>query len=326
MMLVCLAAVIIRPNAAWAQTTASIEPLPLEQHLDQRKVILGGLMFSDPRLSGEGTISCASCHHLAEGGSDNVSHSAGPHGVLTKVKSPSVFNVVFNFHQFWDGRADTLAQQAKMAFRDPTIMNANWDHSVALLSGDQAVARQFKQIYPDGINSGNIIDAVVTFEQSLVTPNAPFDRYLRGDKAALTPDQVAGYSLFTNYGCISCHQGVNIGGNMFEALGVVGDPDAYFKARGHLTQADLGRYNVTHDEDDKYMFKVPSLRNVALRAPYLHDGSQPTLADAVRVMFKYQLGRTPSPRDVDLIVKFLDSLTGEYNGHPFVVPPSTAQQ
>lgn len=325
MILVCLVAVLIHLSAAWAQTTASIEPLPLEQHLDQRKVSLGGLLFSDPRLSGDGTISCASCHHLAEGGSDDVSHSLGSHGIPTRVKSPSVFNAVFNFHQFWDGRADTLAQQAQMAFHDPTIMDANWGHSVALLSADRAVARQFKEIYPDGIDSDNIIDAIVTFEQSLVTPNAPFDQYLRGDKAALTPDQVAGYALFRDYGCISCHQGRNIGGNMFEALGVVGDPDAYFIARGHLTQADLGRYNVTHDDDDKYMFKVPSLRNVALRAPYLHDGSQPTLADAVRIMFKYQLGRTPTSQDVDLIVKFLDSLTGEYNGHPFVVPPSAAQ-
>jgi cytochrome c peroxidase len=151
------------------------------------------------------------------------------------------------------------------------------------------------------------------FSRPTSTPGARLDKYLKGDRGALSVDELRGYQLFKAYGCAACHQGVNVGGNMFQTFGVMGD---YFKKRGNITDADLGRYNVTRHEGDRHVFKVPSLRNVALTAPYFHDGSARTLGDAVDVMFTYQLGRPASPQDKELIVKFLHTLTGEYRGRP----------
>jgi cytochrome c peroxidase len=157
----------------------------------------------------------------------------------------------------------------------------------------------------------NIKDVIATFERSLITPNSPFDRYLQGDNSAMSEQAQHGYELFQSYGCIACHQGLNLGGNMFEKMGLMGD---YFESRGNLTEADQGRFNVTHKEEARYEFKVPSLRNVALTAPYFHDGSAATLPEAVAVMVRYQLGRTMPQQDVDDIVQFLNSLTGELGG------------
>jgi cytochrome c peroxidase len=169
----------------------------------------------------------------------------------------------------------------------------------------------FKGAYTDGLQSKNIQSAIAEFQRTLATPNSKFDKYLRGDKNALNADEQKGYQLFKNYGCIACHQGVNVGGNMYQVFGVMGD---YFKQRGNMTEADLGRYNVTKNDADKHMFKVPSLRNVAVTAPYFHDGSVKTLPEAVEVMFRYQLGRSAPQSEKDLIVKFLQTLTGEYKG------------
>ena len=205
---------------------------------------------------------------------------------------------------------------------NPLEMGSNWQEVVAKLGKDEALAAQFKQSYADGVQSKNIQVAIAVFERSLITPNARFDKYLRGDKTALTADEHKGYQLFKSYGCVACHQGVNAGGNMFQLFGVMGD---YFAKRGNVTEADNGRYNATKNEADKHMFKVPSLRNVALTAPYFHDGSAKTLSDAVDVMFRYQLGRPASQADKDLIVKFLHTLTGEYKGKSLEAPQVTAQ-
>jgi cytochrome c peroxidase len=190
-------------------------------------------------------------------------------------------------------------------------MGTTWEEIVGKLKTDAQYPAQFQAIYGGDIRPEDVRDAISIFEKSLLTPDAPFDRYLRGDTTAMTPRQIIGYGLFKQDGCIACHQGVNIGGNLFEKFGVRGD---YFVHRGNITPADLGRYAQTGREADRFVFRVPSLRNVALTAPYFHDGSAKTLPDAIQTMARYQLGHTLSAPDRDAIVDFLDSLTGKRKG------------
>jgi cytochrome c peroxidase len=288
-----------------------IKPVPTENKLNPAKVALGDRLFHDKRLSRDNSMACASCHDLERGGVDGSPFSVGIGGAVGGINAPTVYNAALNFRQFWDGRAASLEEQAAGPVHNPIEMGSNWPEVLAKLNKDQAVVGEFKKLYPDGMTPKNIQDAIAVFERSLVTPNARFDKYLRGDKAALNGDEVRGYQLFKSYGCVACHQGVNVGGNMFQTFGVMGD---YFGKRGNPQPSDLGRYNVTKAESDKHVFKVPSLRNVALTAPYFHDGSAQTLQEAVDVMFKYQLGRPAAPQDKELIVKFLNTLTGERNG------------
>jgi cytochrome c peroxidase len=288
-----------------------IEPLPLHVSLDQRKVRLGELLFNEPALSHDNTISCASCHQLNKGGADGLAHSIGIGGAPSDINAPSVMNAAFNFKQFWDGRAGTLEEQVDGPTNHPKEMGSSWPEIIRKLSESSQYSSEFAGIYRDGISQNNVKDAIATFERSLITPNSPFDRYLRGQKNALTVEELNGYRLFKEYGCTSCHQGTNVGGNLFERFGAMKD---YFAARGHTNKADLGRFNVTGDEKDKYVFKVPSLRNVALTGPYFHDGSAKTLEDAVKIMSTYQLGRSLTASDTKDIVKFLKTLTGEYKG------------
>jgi len=296
-----------------AQTDEPIKPITADTKLDAKKVALGDKLFHDKRLSKDNSMSCASCHNLSRGGVDSLPTSLGIGGAKGPINAPTVFNSSLNFRQFWDGRAATLEEQAAGPVHNPLEMGSNWAEVLGKLAKDDALVDQFKQSYPDGVQAKNVQDAIATFERSLTTPNSRFDRHLKGEKNALSADELRGYQLFKSYGCVACHQGVNAGGNMFQTFGVMGD---YFAKRGGVTAADLGRFNVTKDEADKHMFKVPSLRNVALTAPYFHDGSAKTLPDAVDVMFKYQLGRPASAQDKELIVKFLHTLTGEYKGKP----------
>jgi cytochrome c peroxidase len=264
-------------------------------------------------LSRDGSISCASCHDLAHGGTDHLARSVGLAKARGGVSAPTVFNSGFNFRQFWDGRADSLEAQVDGPLQSPAEMGASWDDVIPKLRHDSAYTAAFRAIYPDGVTREHVRETIAEFERSLVTPNSQFDRYLRGDESALSEAELAGYKKFKDYGCISCHQGVNIGANMFQRMGVMRD---YFVERGNMTEADFGRYNVTKNEADKFFFKVPSLRNVAVTAPYFHDGSAQTLSEAVAVMAKYQLGRPLPPEDQADIVKFLRTLTGEYEGQP----------
>jgi cytochrome c peroxidase len=298
---------------AAAQTDEPIKPIPIELKLDQRKVALGEKLFNDKRLSRDNTLSCASCHNLSTGGIDGMAISVGINGAKSAVNAPTVFNSGLNFRQFWDGRANSLEEQSAGPVHNPREMGSNWAEVLGKLAQDTALVAQFKALYADGLQSKNIQDGIGTFGRSLFTPNARFDRYLRGDKNAINAEELKGYELFKKYGCVACHQGVAVGGNMFQTFGVMGD---YFATRGNPTEADLGRYNVTKNEADKHVFKVPSLRNVALTAPYFHDGSAKTLNDAVAVMFKYQLGRNASSQDQAQVVLFLRTLTGEYQGKP----------
>ena len=302
-----------------------ILPIPLEVKLDAKKVALGDKLFHDKRFSADNTIACASCHGFDKGGADGLPVPIGIKGVKGPINVPTVFNSGFNFRQFWDGRAESLEIQMDGPVHDPKEMDSNWVDILVKLGLDDAMLKAFKESYPDGLQEKNIHDAIATFERSLITPNARFDKYLRGDQKALSDDELQGYRLFKQYGCIACHQGVNVGGNMFQQFGIMGD---YFKQRGNPTEADLGRFSVTKNPADKHFFKVPSLRNIALTAPYFHDGSAATLGDAVDVMFKYQLGRSAPDQDKTLIVKFLRTLTGELRGQPLdaAAQPITAAQ
>jgi cytochrome c peroxidase len=287
------------------------QALPRQMKLDADKVALGRKLFHDARLSGDNSIACASCHMLDKGGADGRVHSIGIRGAEGGINSPTVFNSGFNFVQFWDGRAATLEDQIDGPIHHPKEMGSNWAQVIEKIGGDAEYRRAFSSVYGGRISAERIKDAIATFERSLVTRNSLFDRYLLGDNSAMSEEAQRGYQLFQSYGCISCHQGMNLGGNMYEKMGLMGN---YFEDRGNITEADMGRYNVTHSEDHRHEFRVPSLRNVALTAPYFHDGSAETLPQAVAVMAQYQLGRSVPQKDMADIVQFLNALTGELGG------------
>jgi cytochrome c peroxidase len=293
--------------------TSPFQPIPLYIDLDSSKVALGERLFHEVRLSHDNTMSCSYCHDLDNrAGTDKLPHSIISNGMVTKVNAPTVFNVGFNFKQLWDGRADTLEQQIEAVVQSPE-MQSKWSEVVEKLRNYGEYEQDFKALYPDGLTKTNIIDAIATFERSLYTPNSRFDQFLRGNATVLSEIEKRGYAFFLEFGCIVCHQGIGIGGNMFQKMGAKNN---YFKYRGNETKADLGRYNITGDEFDRYRFKVPSLRNVALTAPYFHDGSTTTLEKAVSTMARFQLARTLTDEERRSIVAFLKTLTGEYKGNP----------
>lgn len=300
-------------SAGAAPLEEPLKPLPPVPQQDPLRVDLGHRLFNEPRLSVNNTLSCASCHHLQNGGADSRAFSIGFNGQPVPINTPSVFNASLNFRQFWNGRADTLESQVHEVVKSPSEMGSNWQHVVEVLSADPKYRLAFADAYPDGVTLNTVQDALTSYERTLLSSNSRFDQYLLGDTDILTTEEKYGYQRFKDYGCIACHQGVNIGGNMFQKLGVMGD---YFKDRGNPVESDLGRYLVTKDDEDRNVFKVPSLRNVAVTAPYFHDASASTLEEAVDVMFKYQLGRIPSAEDKTLIIQFLKTLTGEWEGKP----------
>lgn len=289
-------------------TEQPITPIPETLELDARLVTLGRRLFHDKRLSRDDTISCASCHDMKLAGTDGRAVGEGVSKQMGTVNSPTVLNSAFNFRQFWDGRAGSLEEQAAGPVHNPIEMATNWDEVMVKLRKDERYARDFQAIWADGIQAAHIQSAIAEFERSLVTPDSPFDRYLEGDARALSAEARKGWDLFRNLGCIACHQGVNMGGNMYANLGVMGD---FFADRGKaVVKTDLGRYNVTGLEADRYMFKVPTLRNIARTAPYFHDGSISTLEKAVETMARYQLGVELSEADRKALIAFLQALNG----------------
>lgn len=300
-------------TALAAPLDEALKPLPGTPVLDAARVELGRRLFNETRLSINNTLSCASCHRLAKGGADDKPFSLGFDGKPVALNTPTVFNASLNFKQFWNARADTLEAQIEQVVTSPVEMGNTWPTVVATLSAAPEYQRAFTQAYPDGVTAANVQNALATYERTLLAPNSRFDQYLLGNTDILSYDEKQGYLRFKEYGCIACHQGVNIGGNMYQKFGVLGD---YFKDRGNPVDADLGRYLVTLDEEDRHVFKVPSLRNVAVTAPHFHDASAKTLDEAIDVMFKYQLGRTPSADDKARIALFLKTLTGEWEGKP----------
>jgi cytochrome c peroxidase len=287
-----------------------ILPLSPVTGLSSDKVRLGKKLFHDPQLSHDNSISCASCHNFSKGGTDRLRFSVGINGTIGNINAPTVFNSSLNIAQFWDGRTKTLKEQVIEPIRNPAEMGSSLEEVAEKLSKDSEYKQVFQQVYIDGITPLNVADAIANYEKSLVTPNARFDRYLRGDNNAISNDELRGFREFIDHGCASCHQGEGIGGNLFQRFGVMGD---YFKDRP-FSKADQGRFNVTGLEDDRHVFKVPGLRNVAVTPPYFHDGSVQTLEKAVRVMGYYQLGMDMSEEDIRLIVVFLHTLTGEWEG------------
>ncbi len=295
-------------RVAEANDNEPIRPLPLMVKLDQSLVALGNTLFHDKRLSADDSVSCASCHNIEAGGADSNALSKGINDQLGSINTPTVFNSHYNFRQFWDGRASSLEEQIDGPITNPVEMGASWPEVISKLESDEYYSEVFQQIFDDGITEHNIKLAIATFERSLITPNSSFDQYLNGDENVLSKKALEGYQLFKQLGCIACHQGVNVGGNMYQHFGVMGD---YFADRGNITDADYGLYNVTGKDTDRYKFKVPSLRNVSETAPYFHDGQTATLDEAVKIMGRYQLGIELSQEEVNAIVAFLNSLTGE---------------
>jgi cytochrome c peroxidase len=299
--------VTITQTAAVEYQKEPIQVLSPPARPDPPLVELGGRLFFDPILSADGTLSCASCHDIGAGGEDGKSHSIGIRGVVGRVNAPSVLNAANNFVQFWDGRAATLEEQAGGPITDPIEMGSSWPDVLRKLQANPSYVADFGAHVAEGLSAKGVEVAIAAFERTLITVDSRFDQWLSGNRAALTSAEVDGYERFKTAGCIACHQGQNVGGNMFQRFGVMGD---YFADRGNVVEADYGRFNVTHQEADRYVFRVPSLRNVELTAPYFHDGTAATLPDAVRVMAKYQLGRELSETDVGNIVAFLKTLTG----------------
>ena len=292
-----------------------VRPIDSVLEYDAAKAELGFALFHDPRLSVDNTVSCASCHALETAGVDNHQYSHGVNDQLGGVNAPTVYNAVYNFVQFWDGRAQTLADQAAGPPLNPVEMaSESFDQIISKLKADRKFATAFNKVYPDGITAANITDAIEQFERTLITPNSAFDKWLRGDDSALTAEELEGYELFKKYDCATCHAGQNLGGLTYELMGL---RRHYFAERGlELTNEDNGRFKETQQERDRHRFKVPGLRNVEHTWPYYHDGTRVTLEDAVRDMGLYQSGVELTEDQVNKITSFLKTLTGEYNGVP----------
>jgi cytochrome c peroxidase len=290
--------------------TEPIEPIPTKVYLDERKIKLGEKLFHDPILSRNQNLSCSSCHDLNHAGI-TPNKTKDPSDSLKTVDTPTVFNSGFNFRQFWDGRSENLEEQISGQMSLNEENSSHWEEIIQRVKENRDYNIEFKKVYKDGVTTKNIKNSLAVFEESLITPNSRFDKYLLGDLEAITSEEKLGYEKFKSIGCIHCHQGVNIGGNMYQKFGIFGN---YFYDRGAVSEFDYGLYNVTGDEKDKFVFKVPSLRNIAVTPPYLHDGSCKTLEDAVYVMGKYQLGKELNNSDIQSISAFLRSLTGEYKG------------
>ncbi|MFP3890521.1 cytochrome-c peroxidase [uncultured Ralstonia sp.] len=282
------------------------------------KVELGKNLFFDPRLSRSGAIACASCHDLSRGGTDNLTSSIGDRWQRGPINAPTVLNARYNFVQFWDGRAKDLQQQAGGPIENPVEMASTHKLAVETIASIPQYRAEFKRVYgSDGVDIDRLTGAIAAFEETLVTPNARFDQWLKGDDRAISKQELAGYQLFKSAGCIACHTGPAVGGTMFQKMGLV----APYATRN----PSIGRADVTGKAEDRHVFKVPTLRNIALTYPYFHDGGAQTLDEAVHTMGRVQLGRTFTTDEAQQIVAFLHTLTGEQPKIALpILPPSAA--
>ena len=291
-----------------------LAPLPQPGGDTTERIALGDKLFHDPGLSADGTVSCASCHDLATGGDDGRPRSIGINGTVGGINSPTVIGTGLDIAWSWDGRAPTLEGQINGPLQSPKVMGATWGEVIAHLEGDTEYSNLFKHAYPDGgISASTVRNAIATFERSLIATDNRFDQWLEGDSSALSDEEHFGYDLFKYYGCSSCHQGRNVGGNLYQRLGLVNE---YFAQRAEpITAADWGRYNVTGAEEDRHVFKVPSLRMAAYTAPYLHDGSAATLREAIDIMFMFQIGRNAPDVHKNAIISFIKTLSPDEAPH-----------
>jgi cytochrome c peroxidase len=286
-----------------------IAAISAPQDLDAAKVSLGAKLFGDPRLSESGKLACTSCQDLAGGGDDGLPRSRGSDARWLDFNAPTVFNAALNFRLNWRGNFRGFEAQNEAVLLDPRIMGSRWPVLLRRLEAVPEYATGFEAAYGRSVRREDVLDALASFQRSLVTPDARFDRYLKGDGDVLRADELQGYELFDSYGCISCHHGQNVGGNLFQRFGI-------FEYAAVPLDDDADRFSVTGLEADRRVYRVPSLRNVAATAPYLHDGRAATLESAIEIMGRSQLGIELPPQHVDLIAQFLRTLTGEYQGRP----------
>jgi len=315
----------LREKAASAGLKAlpTTMPQPANNPITPEKITLGKMLFFDPRLSASGLISCNTCHNLGMGGDDNLPTSIGHGWQRGPRNAPTVFNAVFNVAQFWDGRAEDLKAQAKGPVQAGVEMANQPEFVVETLSSMPEYVERFGESFPgeaDPVTFDNMAKAIEAFEVTLVTPGAPFDRFMEGDDAAMTPEQKDGLGLFVDRGCTACHTGVNVGGQSYFPFGLIKRPGADI-----LPPNDKGRFKVTHSASDEYVFRAAPLRNTALTAPYFHSGQVWDLKQAVEVMGAAQLGAEIDEAEAGKIVAFLYSLTGEMPKVEYpILPPETA--
>ncbi len=297
----CLAA-----SSAIAMDRIPIRTISPADDVSPVKADLGRRLFTDRRFSDAGDVACVDCHDPMQGGADGRPTFRGTGGAVGDVNTPTVYNAAYNLAQGWIGRAETLRDQIDDHLADPRVFGTDWDALLDRLGGDPAIDGAFVAAYGNGPTRATATDALETYLRSLVTTGSPFDRFLGGDPTAISEDARAGYALFRAYGCAACHQGANLGGNLYQVLGVIRD---YFADRSHdPAPADLGRYDMTGDARDRHLFRVPGLRRAASTAPYFHDGSIATLEEAIQVMAVYQLGRHLDGDQIRQIAAFLRSL------------------
>ena len=306
--------------AAKNRADEPLQPLPAHLDVDARKAALGEKLFNDKRLSADGTLACSGCHVYEKAGTDNARFSEGIRKQFGDINAPTMFNAVFNVRQFWDGRAANLQEQAGGPPLNPIEMGCSgWEEIIERLSADEALTAEARAIYADGWSGNNITDAIAEYEKTLITPNSRFDKWLSGDDKALTAEEAEGYRLFKQYRCASCHTGRSVGGGQsFEYMDLKAD---YFADRGEPLKSDKGLMGFTGREEDLHRFKVPNLRNVELTYPYMHDGTVATLDESVTIMGRYLSGIPVSDNDRRLIVAFLRTLTGEFQGRPLTGTP-----
>ena len=277
-----------------------ISTIPSSVPHDTKKAELGKDMFFDPILSIDNTISCAHCHQLNLGGTDGLAVSIGIEGREGNINAPTLFNSVFNFRQFWNGRAKDLAEQAAGPIQNPVEMGHDFEALLQNLNNSDYKSR-FYEIYKEPLHKDQILEVLAEYEKLLITPDGDFDRFLGGDNSAISDQAKRGYELFQSKGCIVCHHGVNVGGNFYSKIGI-------FK---EFQATTLGRYEVTQNEFDKHMVKVPTLRNIEKTAPYFHHGETKNLKDAITIMAEYQLGINLTSSQIDDIIAFLHTLGGK---------------
>jgi cytochrome c peroxidase len=323
--LVSVATALFLASAAAQAATSEWQPLPekppepADNPSTPAKAVLGKMLYFDPRFTATGTGSCNSCHNLMLGGDDSRALSMGVHGKLGARSAPTVWNAAFHSVQFWDGRAPTLEEQARGPVTNPVEMAmTSWEDVMARLNAIPEYKRLFEAAFgsDNPINADNAVRAIAAFERTLITPNSPYDKYARGNPQALSEQQIRGLNTFAQVGCVNCHSGpafngpqLPLGTGFFMKFPTY--ENAELDTRYGFTK-DLGRYEVTKKEEDKHMFRVPTLRNIAMTAPYFHNGAVKTLDEAIRVMAKVQLNKDLTQQQVDDIFAFLTGLTGEF--------------
>lgn len=312
----------ISAASAWEALPATA-PAPPGNPTTDAKIALGKMLYHDPRLSSTGTVSCSSCHNTMLGGEDNRPNSMGVNGQTGGRSAPTVWNSAFNTVQFWDGRADSLEAQAAGPVTNPIEMGMkSWDDVVARLEKIEGYQKAFDAAFgTEPISKDNATRAIAAYERTLITPNSPYDKFVGGDKTALTPQQVKGMEKVAELGCTSCHSGPAFNGpGMFQKFPVTSN--GFFEAQHHFSK-DKGLAEVTKKAEDEHFWKVPTLRNIALTAPYFHNGAVKTLDTAVQIMAKTQLNKDLSKEEIADIVAFLNALTGEFPEQKMPVLPGT---